>query len=164
VPWESDDRIVVRQPRQHRSAPKHVISTFPKAIVQQALKAVEFGVVCHTGATAGVSVFQATPGLSASDPSLGRRVAPWSTTAGLAAGAACILPPGELLALHGPYRRSEHQMEPGIAALNADLRSHTECAAAVAALGDDGAFWEMEALGTLENVVCHRAQDARLHV
>lgn len=128
------------------------------------VKAVEFGVVCHTGATAGVSVFQATPGLSASDPSLGRRVAPWSTTAGLAAGAACILPPGELLALHGPYRRSEHQMEPGIAALNADLRSHTECAAAVAALGDDGAFWEMEALGTLENVVCHRAQDARLHV
>ena len=36
--WESDDRIVVRQARQHRSTPKHVIPTYPKAIVQQALK------------------------------------------------------------------------------------------------------------------------------
>jgi len=39
-----------------------------------------------------------------------------------------------------------------------------ERVAAVAALGDDGASWEMEAFDTLENVVGHRAQDTRLHV
>jgi len=38
VSWESNDRIVLRQSRQHRSAPQHVITTFPKPIVQQAPK------------------------------------------------------------------------------------------------------------------------------
>jgi len=38
VSWKSSDRIVLRQARQHRNAPKHVITTFPKAIVQQALR------------------------------------------------------------------------------------------------------------------------------
>ena len=37
VSWESDDRIARRPARQHRSAPKHAVTTFPKAIVQQAL-------------------------------------------------------------------------------------------------------------------------------
>ena len=39
--WESNDRIVVHQARQHRNAPRHVITTFPKAIVQQALYTVD---------------------------------------------------------------------------------------------------------------------------
>jgi len=38
VSWKSDNRIVLRQARQHRNAPKHVITTFPKAIVQQTLQ------------------------------------------------------------------------------------------------------------------------------
>jgi len=38
VSWKSDNRIVLRQTRQHRNAPKHVITTFLKAIVQQALE------------------------------------------------------------------------------------------------------------------------------
>ena len=38
------------------------------------------------------------------------------------AGAGRVLPPGGLLALYGPYRRTGHPIEPGNAAFDADLK------------------------------------------
>ena len=50
-------------------------------------------------------------------------IAPWPAAIGLVAGAACILPPGGLLALYGPFRRTGQELEPGNVAFHADLRS-----------------------------------------
>jgi SAM-dependent methyltransferase len=49
-------------------------------------------------------------------------IAPWATAEGLFVSAARILAPGGLLALYGPFRRTGVPMEPGNAALDADLR------------------------------------------
>ena len=50
-------------------------------------------------------------------------IAPWSATAGLAAGAARILPPGGVLYLYGPYMRGGHHTAPSNAAFDASLRA-----------------------------------------
>ena len=49
-------------------------------------------------------------------------ISPWAATVGLMAGAGRVLPPGGLLALYGPYRRTGHPIEPGNAAFDADLK------------------------------------------
>jgi len=65
VSWESNDRIVLRQSCQHRNAPKHVITTFPKAIVQQALNFIIFllfgGLQTLAGPILGAVVLTALP-------------------------------------------------------------------------------------------------------
>jgi SAM-dependent methyltransferase len=49
-------------------------------------------------------------------------ISPWEATQGLIRGAACVLPPGGLLYLYGPYRRSGQHTAPSNEAFDADLR------------------------------------------
>jgi hypothetical protein len=49
-------------------------------------------------------------------------IASWVAAEGLVAGASCVLAPGGLLALYGPFRRAGKPMEPGNAVFDAELR------------------------------------------
>ena len=49
-------------------------------------------------------------------------IAPWAAACGLAAGAACVLQPGGVLLLYGPFMRDGRHTGPGNAAFDASLR------------------------------------------
>jgi SAM-dependent methyltransferase len=49
-------------------------------------------------------------------------ISPWASTIGLVRGAACVLPPGGLLFLYGPYRRDGAHTTPSNEAFDQDLR------------------------------------------
>jgi SAM-dependent methyltransferase len=49
-------------------------------------------------------------------------ISPWSATEGLMQGARRLLAPGAPLCLYGPFKRSNHALEPSNRAFDADLR------------------------------------------
>jgi hypothetical protein len=50
-------------------------------------------------------------------------ISQWASTVGLVRGAACVLPPGGLLFLYGPYRRGGRHTAPSNEAFDRDLRA-----------------------------------------
>ena len=50
-------------------------------------------------------------------------ISPWAACAGLMAGVECVLPPGGILYLYGPYKIGGRHTAPSNAAFDADLRA-----------------------------------------